>query len=59
MHYDAALKAKGVSADCIWKYGFAFRGKEVLTWLGDAALRQNQENAMIWIKSNLIPKDVW
>lgn len=26
--------------------------------LDDAALRQNHENAMIWIKSNLIPADV-
>ena len=29
-HYDAALLAKGVPADKIYKYGFAFEGKKVL-----------------------------
>ena len=33
-HYDAQLLAKGIPADQIRKYGFAFRGKEVL--IGDA-----------------------
>ena len=29
-HYETALVAKGIEAECIRKYGFAFRGKEVL-----------------------------
>ena len=28
--YEAALVAKGISKDRIWKYGFAFEGKKVL-----------------------------
>ena len=28
--YDAALLAKGISAERIYKYGFAFEGKTVL-----------------------------
>ena len=30
MRYDEALKAKGLPAERIRRYGFAFRGKEVL-----------------------------
>lgn len=30
MHYEAALLAKGIPGERIRKYGFAFRGKEVL-----------------------------
>ena len=30
MRYDAALLAKGIPTERIRKYGFAFRGKEVL-----------------------------
>lgn len=30
MHYEASLLAKGIPAERIRKYGFAFRGKEVL-----------------------------
>ena len=28
--YGAVLKAKGIPEERIWKYGFAFEGKEVL-----------------------------
>jgi hypothetical protein len=28
--YEAVLAAKGIPRERIWKYGFAFKGKEVL-----------------------------
>lgn len=36
--YDAALLERGISAERIYKYGFAFAGKEVLIEMGNSSL---------------------